>query len=124
MRWNGILNRERWIHGMEPCLATDGSRGWIHSMDFPGTPKDLGKAQKFTGAPREADGDRDASRADLPRGDSGAQARGSSSDSPQLKRLPDSPTLFVQLPSVPSLSVRLPPPVPSFDKRRVTLRAR
>ena len=43
------------------------------------------------------------------------QGGGSSSPSPRVMQIPDSPTPSVQRPSSPSLSVQLPPPA-SFDK--------
>ena len=89
--------QERWTHGME-------------------TRRRIWRARKFTGAPWGGSGDPDVPSTDLLRGNSGIRARGSSSDSPMVISLPDSPTLPVQLPSSSPLWVQLPPHVSSFDK--------
>ena len=93
----GYHPQERWTHRMETRM-----RIW--------------RARKFTGAPWEGSGDPDAPCADVLRGNSEIRARGSSSDSPMVIPLPDSPTLTVHLPSSSPLWVQLPPHVSSFDK--------
>ena len=54
---------------------------------------DLGKAQKFTGMPWEANGDQAAPSTDPPQDNPGLQAQGSSSNYRRSIPVPDSPTL-------------------------------
>ena len=85
--------------------------------------EDLEKAQKFTAMPWKADGGQDVPSTYLPLDNSGLHARESSSGFPRLIPVPDSPPLSAQLLTSPSLSVQLPPAVPSFDKRSVPSQA-
>ena len=101
----GYHPQERWTHRMETRM-----RIW--------------RARKFTGAPWGGSGDPDAPCADVLRGNSEIRARGSSSDSPVVIPLPDSPTLTVHLPSSAPLWVQLPPHVSSFDKNCTPSQAR
>ena len=84
-----------------------------HGME---TLRRIRRARKFAGVPWEGSGDPDAPSKDLLRDSSEMQARGSSSDTPMVISLPDSPTLTGQLPSSSSLWVQLPRHVSSFDK--------
>ena len=74
------------------------------------------KAQNTAGLPRGRSSVPDAPSPDLPRSNSEMQVSGSSSTSPRMAPVPNSPTLPVRLPASPSLSVQLPAPVSSFDK--------
>ena len=72
-------------------------------------PEDLEKAQKFTGMPREANGDPDSPSTDLPQDNSRLHARESSSASSRLFPRP-SLLSFLHLPSFrPSLHILIHP---------------
>ena len=104
MRWSGTA----------PWRRTDGD----------GTPTgDLDGARKVAGAPLQGSGDPDASRKEPLQAKSGAQARGSSSESPRVKPVRDIPTLPVRLPSSRSPAVQLPRPGSCFDKNCISSQA-